>query len=293
MGFAKLDKGQIARHTRFMIRSTLFNLFFYIVTALYAVVGVVFSLVPGRRLLMSSLRHYTKLMRWGMRVIVGIKVDVTGHENVPTDGPVIIAAKHQSYGDGLIMFHQFDDLSFVTGDHLEKFWLIKVILAKMNAIVVESCGGPATRARMAEVGKTVREQGRRILIYPEGHLSQIGTHHPYKKGVWHMQEDFGCPVVPVATNLGQRWNMTDWIKHPGPAKLEFLEPIPPGLGKDEFMALLQARIETRSIELLDLDNLGALDLADIGKMELNSVAQARADRQNSRTQTPSNPESPL
>lgn len=275
-----------------MVRSTLFNLFFYIVTALYAVLGVVFSLVPGRRLLMSSLRNYTKLMRWGMRVIAGIKVDVTGHDRVPHDGPVIIAAKHQSYGDGLIMFHQFDDLSFVTGDHLEKFWLIKVILAKMNAIVVESCGGPATRARMAEVGKTVREQGRRILIYPEGHLSQVGTYHPYKKGVWHMQEDFGCPVVPVATNLGQRWNMTDWIKHPGHAKLEFLEPIPPGLGKDEFMAILQDRIETRSIALLDLDTLGALNPKDIGQMQLNHVAQARADRQNSRTQAPSKPESP-
>lgn len=281
----------MARHTRPMIRSTLFNLFFYIITALYAVIGLVFSLVPGRTLLMRSLRHYTQLIGWGMRVIIGIKVDVTGHENVPTDGPVIIAAKHQSYGDGLIMFHQFDDLSFVTGDHLEKFWLIKVILAKMNAIVVESCGGPATRARMAEVGKTVRAQGRRILIYPEGHLSQIGTHHPYKKGVWHMQEDFGCPVVPVATNLGQRWNMTDWIKHPGHATLEFLEPIPPGLGKDEFMAILQDRIETRSIELLDLENLGALNPDDIGKLALNKVAQAREDRKVSRddsvTESPS------
>jgi 1-acyl-sn-glycerol-3-phosphate acyltransferase len=273
-----------------MVRSTLFNLFFYTMTALYAVVGVVFSLVPGRKLLMASLRRYTKVMRWGMRVIAGIKVEVTGHERVP-NGPVIIAAKQQSYGDGLIMFHQFDDLSFVTGDHLEKFWLIKVILSKMNAIVVESCGGPATRARMAEVGQTVREQGRRILIYPEGHLSQVGTHHPYKKGVWHMQKDFGCPVVPVATNLGQRWNMTDWVKHPGDAKLEFLNPIPPGLGKDEFMAILQERIETRSIELLDLDNPGALNPDDIGKLALNKVAQAREDRKvdraDSTTESPS------
>lgn len=260
------------------MRSTLFNLFFYGVTAAYAVVGVIFSLVPGRALLMGSLRRYTKVVRWGMRVIAGITVEVTGHERVPSDGPVIIAAKHQSYGDGIIMFHQFDDLSFVTGDHLEKFWLIKVILAKMNAIVVESCGGAATRARMAEVGQLVREQGRRILIYPEGHLSQVGTHHPYKKGVWHIQQDFGCPVVPVATNLGQRWNMTDWEKHPGHAKVEFLEPIPPGLPKDEFMALLQERIETRSLELLDMDDLGALEPDNIGEMRLNKVAQARADR---------------
>jgi len=279
---AKLDKAACARQTASMVRSTLFNLFFYGVTAIYALIGVVLSLVPGRTLLMGSLRRYTKLIRWGMRVIAGITVEVTGHDRVPGSGPVIIAAKHQSYGDGIIMFHQFDDLSFVTGDHLEKFWLIKVILAKMNAIVVESCGGEASRARMAKIGKTVREQGRRILIYPEGHLSQVGTHHPYKKGVWHMQQDFGCPVVPVATNLGQRWHMTDWIKYKGAAKLEFLDPIPPGLGKDEFMAILKDRIETRSAELLDLDDLGALNPADIGKIKLNKVAQAREDRKAAR-----------
>lgn len=269
-----------------MFRSTLFNLFFYGATALYALIGVIVSLVPGRALLMASLRHYTKFIRWGMRVIAGIRVEVTGHERVPADGPVIIAAKHQSYGDGIIMFHQFDDLSFVTGDHLEKFWLIKVILAKMNAVVVESCGGAATRARMAETSRIVREQGRRILIYPEGHLSRAGTYHPYKKGVWHLQQDFDCPVVPVATNLGQRWNQTDWIKYAGQAKVEFLDPIPPGLDKDSFMDLLETQIETRSRDLLDLNDLGALVPEDIGKIELNKVAQARTDRQHARTETP-------
>ena len=259
-----------------MIRSTLFNLFFYATTLVYAVIGVIFSLVPGRGLLMASLRRYTKVVRWGMRVIAGITVEVTGHEHVP-DGTVIIASKHQSYGDGIVMFHQFDDLSFVTGDHLEKFWLIKVILAKMNAVVIDSCGGSDARARMAETSKVVREQGRRILIYPEGHLSQIGTHHHYRKGVFHLQEEFGCPVVPVATNLGQRWNQGDWIKHPGHARVEFLEPIPPGLDKDAFMERLQTVIEARSIELLDLQDPGALDPADIGQQRENHVARAKRE----------------
>lgn len=276
-GEEDLDKRALHGQASTMIRSSLFNLFFYSVTALYAVIGVLFSLVPGRALLMGSLRRYTKVIRWGLRVIAGVKVTVSGHDHVPADGPVILAAKHQSYGDGIIMFHQFDDLSFVTGDHLEKFWLIKIILAKMNAVVVEHCSGSANRARMAETSRIVREQGRRILIYPEGHLSRIGTRHPYKKGVWHLQQEFGCPVVPVATNLGQRWNQTDWIKHPGHAHVEFLEPLPMGLGKDDFMALLEERIEARSLTLLDLDDPGALNPDDIGKVELNSVAQAREE----------------
>ena len=262
------------------MRSLLFNLYFYIGTFFYAFAAVLFSFVPGRWLMMGSLRRYTRVMQWGMRHIAGIKVSVTGHENVPVDGPVIIAAKHQSYGDGIVMFSQFFDLSFVTGDHLEKFLFLKRILAKMNAVVIDSCGGVDSRRKMAETSAIVREQGRRILIYPEGHLSQIGTHHRYRKGVYHIYKDFGCPVVPVATNLGQRWNQTDWKKYPGSATLEFLTPIEPGLDKETFMARLQDQIETRSLELLDRDELGALNLDDIGRLSENKVAkEARLSRE--------------
>ncbi len=257
------------------MRSFMFNLFFYSGTFIYAIVCAVLSLLPGRGVMMASLRRYTKVMQWGMRHIAGIQLTVTGHSHVPTDGPVIIAAKHQSYGDGIVMFSQFDDLSFVTGDHLEKFWLLKRILGKMNAVVIDNCGGVDAREKMAATSAIVREQGRRILIYPEGHLSQVGTHHRYRKGVYHLYADFNCPVVPVATNLGQRWNQMDWTKHPGPASVEFLEPIAPGMEKEAFMALLEERIESRSLDMLDRENLGALTLDDIGKRSENESARAK------------------
>ena len=256
------------------MRSFFFNIFFFLTTLTYALVCVVLSFLPGRKILMGSLHRYTKVMVWGFRHIAAIDMTVTGHENVPLDGPVIFAPKHQSYGDGIFLFSQFKDLSFVTGDHLERFFTLKRILRKMNAVVIDSCGGVDQREKMAKTAAIVREQGRRLIIYPEGHLSRVGTHHRYRKGVYHLYKDFDCPVVPVATNLGQRWNQTDWKKYPGPAKLEFLQPIKPGLEKDEFMALLQSRIETRSNELLDLENLGALNPDDIGKLAENKAARA-------------------
>ena len=255
------------------MRSLCFNIFFYGVTLIYAIVCVVLSLLPGRLAMMASLRRYTKLMVWGMRVIAKIDIRVAGHDNIPKEGAVILAAKHQSYGDGFVIFSQFFDLSIVTGDHLEKFWLIKVILAKMNAVVINSCGGEDAREKMASTSKTIREQGRRILIFPEGHLSEIGTQHRYRKGVWHLYDDFQCPVIPVANSLGQRWNQMDWKKYPGTACVEFMAPIAPGLGKDEFMALLEQRIESRSIELLDRENLGALNPDNIGVLTENKVAR--------------------
>ena len=257
------------------MRSLIFNIFFLVMTVIYAFVSVILSLLPGRKLMMGSLRRYTRLMVWGMRVIAGIKVNVTGHEHIPAEGPVIIAAKHQSYGDGFVVFSQFFDLSFVTGDAITKFLFVGRILTKMNAVVINNCGGEDQRRKMAESSQLVREQGRRLLIYPEGHLSKIGTQHRYRKGVYHLYKDFDCPVVPLASNLGQRWNQNDWIKHPGRADLEFMPPIMPGLGKDEFMEKLEIMIETRSIELLDLEDLGHLNPDDIGKTEENEVAKAK------------------
>jgi 1-acyl-sn-glycerol-3-phosphate acyltransferase len=65
-----------------------------------------------------------------------------------------------------------------------------------------------------------------------------------------MARDFGLPVVPAASNLGLYWPQENWTKRPGRAVLEFLDPIPPTLGKDEFMARLEAAVETRTAELI-------------------------------------------
>jgi 1-acyl-sn-glycerol-3-phosphate acyltransferase len=217
------------------MRSFFFNILFYGLTAIFAILLAVLSFLPGRKPLMFGLNIYTRTMVKTMQWVAGIKVHISGFENVPVDGPAIIAPKHQSYGDGIVLFSQFKDLSFVTGDHLEKFMTLKQILRKAGAVVIDNCGGSDARDKLQENAMQVHAEGRKLLIYPEGHLSRIGTQHRYRKGVFFMYKDFDCPVVPVATNLGQRWNQNDWHKHKGEAHLEFLEPIMPGLEKDEFM----------------------------------------------------------
>lgn len=57
--------------------------------------------------------------------------------------------------------------------------------------------------------------------------------------------------------------------------MEFLEPIEPGMEKDAFMQVLQERIESRSIALLDMKNLGALNPDNIGKLDENESAQEK------------------
>ena len=120
------------------MRSFVFNMLFYVFGVFFALLCVVLSLLPGRKPIMFGLWTYSRSMVWLMRVVAGIKVTVTGRENLPEKGPYILAPKHQSYGDGFVVFSQFFDLSFVTGDHLEKYMTLKHILRKAGAVVIDN-----------------------------------------------------------------------------------------------------------------------------------------------------------
>lgn len=231
------------------MRSFAFNVAYWILSIVYASAAAFAALAPGRGATSWIIRRYVRRMVQAMRALAGIRIQYRGEDRLPS-GAFIIASKHQSWGDGFATYDRFDDLAFVTGDHLEKFPLLGTVLEKLGAIVVNNCGGREARDALKSRGEMAHAEGRRILIYPEGNLAKIGEKFRYRSGVWHMYRDFDMPVVPLATNLGLFWPQEKFEKHPGTATLEFLEPIPTGLPKDEFLVRLEAAVEARTAELI-------------------------------------------
>lgn len=231
------------------MRSVSFNLAYWVLSISYGLAAAFSALAPGRQLTQWIIRRYVRRMVQAMSLFAGIKLQVRGKDRLPT-GAFIVASKHQSWGDGFATYDQFDDLAFVTGDHLEKFPLLGTVLRKLGAIVVNNCGGHAARDALKQRAADAHRDGRKILIYPEGHLAKVGEKYRYRAGVWHMYRDFDMVVVPVATNLGLFWPQVSSKKSAGTATLEFLEPIPTGLDKAEFLALLEQRVEDCTAELI-------------------------------------------
>jgi 1-acyl-sn-glycerol-3-phosphate acyltransferase len=231
------------------MRSLLFNIAYWVLSIVYALAAALAALTPGRWAVGKVISRYTRRMVGAMRLFAGIRLEVRGKGRLP-DGAFILAAKHQSWGDGFCIYAQFDDLAFVTGDHLERFPLLGSILKKLGAIVVNSCGGPEARQALTQSAAQAKAQGRKILIFPEGHLAKVGERFRYRTGVFHLYRDFDMPVAPVAANLGLFWPQEGWAKHAGTAVIEFLDPIPTGLDKEVFMARLETAIETRTAELV-------------------------------------------
>lgn len=233
------------------MRSFAFSIAYWVVSGFYVSVGAFAAVLPGRRPAQNVARFYCKRMLWAMHWIAGIKVRLAGHERLPA-GAFIVAAKHQSWGDGFVMFAHVDNVAFVAGDHMERIPLLRGILRKLGAIVVNNCGGQEARRALSDQAAMAHREGRRILIFPEGHLAKAGERFRYRTGVFHLYRDFELPVVPVATNLGLFWPQEDFRKNPGQATVEFLEPIATGLERHDFMATLERAIETRTAELIAL-----------------------------------------
>ncbi|RZJ01874.1 MAG: 1-acyl-sn-glycerol-3-phosphate acyltransferase [Brevundimonas sp.] len=231
------------------MRSFAFAVVYWTLSILYTLAAVFAALLPGRAATGWIIRRYVRRMVQAMRLIAGIKIQYRGEDRLPT-GAFIIAAKHQSWGDGFSVYDRFSDLAFVTGDHLEKFPLMATVLRKLGAIVVNNCGGRKARDALKHRAADAHAEGRKILIYPEGNLAKVGEKFRYRSGVWHMYRDFDMPVVPLATNLGLFWSQEAFEKTPGVATLEFLDPIPTGLDKDDFLARLEAAVEGKVAELI-------------------------------------------
>ncbi len=231
------------------MRSFIFNIAYWSLSGLYVIVCAILGLFPGRTVLMHGLRSYARATLILMRLVCDIKVEVRG--TPPKDQPVVIGAKHQSWGDGIVMMAKCGDVNFVCGDHMLKFPLIGWVLKRCGAIVLSNQGGTAARDSLMD--GIVRSQGegrpRPVLIYPEGHLTPVGTGRRYRSGVWHMARSLDRPIIPVATNLGQCWPQQKWSKFKGTAVIEFLDPIRPGEDRDAILAELERRIETRSRQL--------------------------------------------
>lgn len=233
-----------------MIRSLAFNLYFYVGTLIAAILGILLVPIPTPVLLRGLLHYWARAVVWGMRWIGGMKVEVRGRHNLPRHGPVLLANKHHSECDGILLAAEIPGIAFVAMQELFRYPLIGAILYRLQMIRVDTCGGGKERDNLARFAKRAYDSGRHIAIYPEGNLMAPGERERYRSGIYYLYRDLDLPVTPVATSLGLLWNRRDWRKKAGRCAIEFLPPIEAGLDKQTFMRRLEETIEAASDRLI-------------------------------------------
>jgi 1-acyl-sn-glycerol-3-phosphate acyltransferase len=184
---------------------------------------------------------------WTARWLIGLRSEVRGH--VP-DGEVLVAAKHQSFLDIIMIFHALPRAKFIMKREILWTPVIGQYTKRMQMIAVDrGKRGKAIAKMLSDVDAGRIEPGQ-IVIYPQGTRVAPGTHKPYKVGTAVLYDQLGQPCVPVATNAGHFWPRRGLYRRPGLAVVEFLDPIAPGMSKEAFISALEEKIETASDALL-------------------------------------------
>lgn len=227
-----------------VLRSLLFNAFFYGWTALCVVFGLPLLLGPRSGIYYLG-RLWVHPILAALALLCGLRHEVRGRENLP-QGAVLIAAKHQSAWDTIVFSILLWDHAFVLKRELMWLPLFGQFLARAGLIAVDRQGGAKALKKMVAAARRVAADGRPIVIFPEGTRVAPGQHRPYQPGVAALYGQLGLPVVPVALNSGLFWRRRSFVKRPGTIVLEFLPPIAPGLPRKIFLARLEEAIEGRS-----------------------------------------------
>lgn len=190
-----------------------------------------------------------------LKKICRIDHKVLGLENLPKT-PCIVACKHQSMWETIVMHLVFHRPAYSYKQELLHVPFYGWFLRKMTGIKVNRKGGGAALRGIIKQAKSLLKNGHTVVIFPQGTRVPVlapTSEYPYQAGIAALYLSCNVPVVPAALNSGVFWPKHKTVKNPGTITLEFLEPIQPGLSKEEFLKKLEEVTEKRSDELAKED----------------------------------------
>lgn len=135
----------------------------------------------------------------------------TGEQNIPKDGPVILAANHVSYADTILLnayFYLFQRIpNILAKDNLFKPPIIGSYMRAIHALPVARGQGAANQP-VLDTALQVLDRGDAVMIYPEGSAGRGEDLWPIKgkSGLGYLALKSSAPVVPVA-----QWGAQDIV----------------------------------------------------------------------------------
>ncbi|MFE1194459.1 MULTISPECIES: lysophospholipid acyltransferase family protein [Streptomyces] len=193
---------------------------------------------------------------------------VEGVENIPGDGPVILAGNHLTFIDSMVLplvskrqvfFIGKDE--YVTGKGV-KGRLMAWFFTGVGMIPVDRDGASGGVAALM-TGRRILEEGRIFGIYPEGTRSPDGRLYRGRTGIARLTLMTGAPVVPFAmigTDKLQPGGRG--IPRPGRVTVRFGEPMEfsryDGMDRDRYV--LRAVTDSVMTEVMRLSGQEYVDM---------------------------------
>ena len=184
------------------------------------------------------------------RIICGLGYQIEGAENLPS-GSAIVMAKHQSAWETIALRGLLRaDQSWVLKQELMRIPLFGRGLALTKSIPIDRSAGRRAVIKVVREGTARLEEGRIVVIFPEGTRTAPGERRKYGVGGGVLAERSGVAVIPIAHNAGVFWRRRGVKKFPGTVQLVVGPPIPAaGRKAADIMRDVETWIETTQSRL--------------------------------------------
>ena len=232
------------------LRSLFFNILLFGGIAFACIIAFPLLFIRDKHMICAGkvLSIYVEFL---LKIIIGVKIDFKGTENLRKFDKYFVASAHQSMFETFALQTVMSGPVFILKKELMKIPFFGWCLKKIGAVAIVR--DTATKENLNFFDKIldqINKSKRPLLIFPQGTRVPYKERPDFKKGVARIYESLKLPCVPVALNTGKVWPKNSFNKYPGKITISFLSPIEPGLNKEEFLKRLQQIIYNK-IDLLD------------------------------------------
>ncbi len=225
-----------------MIRNILFTIFFFLGIVLISLVFLPTLIMSTSTTLVGGkvMGHWAK---YCLRIFLSVKINIVGKENIITNEKFFIACSHQSMFETFVLQTIFNAPVFILKKELLKIPIFGLYLKKIGSISIKR--NKTTKENLGffdEILKTASSSERPLLIFPQGTRVLPEDKPKFKKGAGRIYEALKIKCQPVAINSGYVWPKNKPLKGNKIITISILKSIEPGLGKEEFLNILENNI---------------------------------------------------
>lgn len=219
------------------VRTWLFRILFY-GASVPIVLSAPLSAAVSRDAMHTHAHVWIRVHRFLARWILGVRVRVEG---VRPPGTYLFAVKHQAMFETLEMAELIDGPLIVMKRELIDMPFWGRTARAYGAIGVDRDASSKALRQMLKEAAAARKENRSVLIFPEGTRVPVGEAPPLRSGFAGLYKALNLPVIPVALDSGHCMPRKG-PSRPGVITIRLLDPIPPGLPREEIEARVHAAI---------------------------------------------------
>lgn len=159
--------------------------------------------------------------------LTGCELEVTGEENLWTSRPCIFVFNHQSKADVMILAKLIRrDMGGVAKKEVRDTPVIGKLMELAGTVFIDRANAGSAIKAMAPLIDAVKNDGKSIVIAPEGTRTLSPKLGPFKKGAFHMAIQAGVPMVPIVIhNAGDVAPKNEFLMRPAKVRIDVLPAV--------------------------------------------------------------------